>query len=342
MKKHSDSQRSIAHTVHVAVLIPCFNEDLTVASVIASFRKSLPDASIYVYDNNSTDATRERALAAGATVRSEPRQGKGNVVRRMFSEVTADYYILVDGDGTYDAALAPLMLQKMVEERLDMLNAARVENDVGAYRRSHKLGNRLLTGTVSFFFGKVFDDMLSGYKIFSRRYVKSFPAFSHGFEIETELTVHALELGMPCGEMQSTYGSRPPGSVSKLKTIPDGLRILRLIGQLVKDERPLLFFSVIGFVFFFSGIILGLPVLFYYSQFGTVPRLPTAILSSSLVVLSVILVVAGLILEQVANSRKEMKRLFYLLAASSDEVGSSYNRWRESESVNERMGGLKS
>jgi hypothetical protein len=237
----------------------------------------------------------------------------------MFSEIVADYYIMVDGDGTYDANLAPLMLERMIDDKLDMLNAARVENDVRAYRRSHKLGNRLLTGTVKVFFGKVFDDMLSGYKMFSRRYVRSFPAFSHGFEIETELTVHALELKMPCGEIPSIYGSRPPGSVSKLKTIPDGFRILRLIARLIKDERPFHFFAFCGALIFLAGIVLGAPVLIHYSKFGTVPRLPTAMLSSSLVVLSFILVMTGLILDQVSNSRKEMKRLFYLLATPSED-----------------------
>ncbi|MGL4239864.1 MAG: glycosyltransferase [Beijerinckiaceae bacterium] len=302
--------------MRVAVLIPCYNEEVTVAGVVAGFRAALPDAAIYVYDNNSRDGTVERAAAAGAIVRREPRQGKGNVVRRMFADIDADIYVLVDGDGTYDASAAGELVRKLHDENLDMLVAARVTDARGAYRRGHRTGNRLISGTISLLFGRAFGDILSGYRVFSRRYVKSFPALSAGFETETELTIHALQLGMPVGETTLPYAERPEGSVSKLSTWADGWRILRLVIVLLKDEKPLLFFGAIGAAFAAMSLLLGLPVVAEFFRTGLVPRFPTAILATGLMIIGVFCIFSGLILDSVARGRREMKRLAYLALAA--------------------------
>jgi glycosyltransferase involved in cell wall biosynthesis len=296
----------------IAVLIPCHNEEAAITKVINDFKAALPDATVYVYDNNSRDQTVQLATAAGARVFHEPLQGKGNVVRRMFSDIEADVYVLVDGDDTYQADSARLMVQQLLEERLDMLNGTRVTEIVAAYRRGHRMGNTVLTGLVRWAFGSRIKDMLSGYRVFSRRFVKSFPALSSGFEIETELTIHALELGMPIGEMTTPYKDRPEGSASKLRTYSDGLRILRTIVMLVKDERPLMFFSVVGMILFVTAIVLSIPIFVEFHRTHLVPRFPTAILSTGLMLLSFLSLVCGLVLDSVARGRKEIKRMIYL------------------------------
>ena len=296
----------------IAVLIPCFNEELTVGKTVAAFREALPSARIYVYDNNSTDRTIEIAQGAGALVRKEPRQGKGQVVRRMFADVDADVYVLVDGDATYEARAAPPMIRRAIDENLDFVNGARVSQSMEAYRRGHRFGNYVLTALVRDIFGKQFTDMLSGYKVFSRRYVKSFPATSRGFEIETELTVHALELRMPSGEEPTAYSERPSGSVSKLKSFRDGARILLLIFDLTRNERPLQFFGLVGLSLIVAAWVLAVPLAQTYFETGLVPRLPTAVLSVGLMITGFLSCLAGLILDTVATMRHEMKRLAYL------------------------------
>jgi hypothetical protein len=296
----------------VAVIIPCHNEETPIGRVVEDFRAALPEAEIYVYDNNSTDRTVEVARAAGATVRTEPQQGKGYVVRRMFSDVDADLYVLVDGDDTYEAAAAPRMLELASARSLDMVNGCRVTDSAGAYRPGHRLGNRVLTGLVASIFGRRTRDMLSGYRVFSRRFVKSFPALSRGFEIETEFTVHALELRMPIADVDTAYSDRPAGSASKLSTFRDGARILRMIVALVREERPLPFFGAIGGVLAFLSLVLGWPVVAEFAATGLVPRLPTAVLAAAVMILAALSVLAGLILDTVTHGRREMKRLFYL------------------------------
>jgi len=298
--------------LRVAVLIPCYNEAVAIPSVVEGFRAALPGAAIYVYDNNSKDGTAEAARAAGAIVRREPLQGKGHVIRRMFADVDADAYVLVDGDATYDPASAPEMVRLLLDERLDMVNGARVTEIEAAYRRGHKLGNRVLTGLVAQIFGNRVSDMLSGYRVFSRRFVKSFPALASGFETETEFTVHALELKMPVGEVTTRYKDRPAGSASKLRTYSDGLRILRTIVVLVKEERPLQFFALAALAFLVFGIGVSIPVLVDYVRTGLVPRLPSAVLSTGLVLLAMLSLACGLILDSVARGRKELKRMSYL------------------------------
>lgn len=296
----------------VAVLIPCYNEEVAIPRVVAGFRAALPDAAIYVYDNNSRDGTRDAAAAAGAVVRGESLQGKGNVVRRMFADIEADIYVLVDGDDTYDAAAAPAMVRLLQEERLDMVTGIRVTEIEAAYRPGHRFGNLLLTGMVRLIFGDRITDMLSGYRAFSRRFVKSFPALAHGFETETEFTVHALELRLPVGELRTAYRDRPPGSVSKLSTFRDGWRILRTIVSLVQRERPFAFFGIVGLLFGALGVILFLPVLEEYLLTGLVPRLPTAVLSAVLVLAGFLSLVCGLVLDTVTRGRREAKRIAYL------------------------------
>jgi glycosyltransferase involved in cell wall biosynthesis len=298
--------------LRVAVLIPCFNEAGCIAGVIEDFRRCMPAAIIYVYDNNSTDGTSEVARAAGAVVRGEPRQGKGNVVRRMFADVEADVYVLVDGDGTYDARSAPQLVDLLLEEGLDMVNAARVEQSAAAYRHGHRFGNRLLTGIVGRIFGRQITDMLSGYRVLSRRFVKSFPALSAGFETETELTVHALELRMPIAEVRTPYQERPAGSVSKLRTYRDGFRILRTITMLVKEERPLEVFGGGFLLLGLASLLLGSPVVVTYLETGLVPRLPTAVLSTGLMLLAFFSLGCGLVLDGVTRARQELRRLHYL------------------------------
>jgi glycosyltransferase involved in cell wall biosynthesis len=301
-----------AAAARVAVLIPCHNEAVAIPKVVADFRAQLPGAVVYVYDNNSTDGTAEAARRAGAVVRREVLQGKGHVVRRMFADVEADIYVLVDGDGTYHAASAPCLIDALLEQQLDMVVGARVAQAIGAYRPGHRFGNAMLTGLVSKVFGRTIRDMLSGYRVFSRRFVKSFPALAAGFETETEFTVHALELKMPVAEMPVAYKDRPAGSVSKLRTYSDGARILRTIVVLVKEERPLQFFSLWGMVLLLIGLGLGVPVVLEFFRTGLVPRLPTAVLATGLVLLSFLAFVCGLILDSVARGRKELKRLTYL------------------------------
>ncbi len=296
----------------IAVLVPCYNEEVTISTVVADFRRALPDATIYVYDNNSTDRTSEMARAAGAVVRSEPLQGKGNVVRRMFADIEAEVYLLVDGDATYDAASAPEMIRRLVDNRLDMVNGARVTEVRAAYRPGHRFGNRLLTGLVAWTFGNGLTDMLSGYRVFSRRYVKSFPSLAVGFEIETELTIHALHLRMPIAEIATPYRERPNGSTSKLSTWRDGLRILWKILVFIKEERPMAFFSLIGLGFCLLAVVLMVPILREFLATGLVPRLPTAVLSMGLMTIGFISFACGLILDTVSRGRSEMKRMRYL------------------------------
>lgn len=296
----------------VAILIPCYNEEAAIDKVVRDFRKALPQATIFVYDNNSSDRTAEVARAAGAVVRAEKLAGKGNVVRRMFADVEADVFVLVDGDDTYHAASAPLMMQKLLEESLDMVSAVRVESSVAAYRRGHRLGNRVLTGFVAWIFGSRSADMLSGYRVFSRRFVKSFPALATGFEIETELTVHSLELGLPLAELATPYSERPAGSVSKLRTYRDGIRIARTIVHLIKEEKPLAFFGWTAAVLAVAAIGLAFPIFVTFSETGLVPRLPTAVLATGLVLVSFLSLTCGLILDTVTRGRKEFKRIAYL------------------------------
>ncbi len=298
--------------VRIAVLIPCYNEAVAIPAVVAGFRAALPGAMILVYDNNSQDGTAEAARAAGAVVRREPLQGKGQVIRRMFADVDADAYVLVDGDATYDAGSAPAMVRLLLDERLDMVNGARITEIEAAYRRGHRLGNQVLTGMVAWIFGNRVTDMLSGYRVFSRRFVKSFPALASGFETETEFTVHALELRMPVGEVVTSYKDRPQGSTSKLRTYSDGLRILRTILLLVKEERPLQFFALAALVLVLLGVGLAVPVVVDYVRTGLVPRLPTAVLSTGLVLLAMLSLACGLILDSVSRGRKELKRMAYL------------------------------
>jgi glycosyltransferase involved in cell wall biosynthesis len=296
----------------VAVLIPCHNEAAAIAKVVADFRQHLPTAQIYVYDNASTDDTVRIAQANGAIVRAEPLKGKGNVVRRMFADVEADIYLMVDGDGTYDAAAAPNLLAHLETHGLDMVNCARVPAEDGVYRSGHRFGNRLLTGLVARVFGNQLRDMLSGYRVMSRRFVKSFPALSSGFEIETELTVHALELRVPIAELAAPYYARPEGSASKLNTVGDGMRILRVIVHLVKEERPLQFFLVIFALLAAVSIALGVPVVMQFLATGLVGRLPTAVLATGLMILAFLSLFCGLVLDTVTRGRREFKRLIYL------------------------------
>lgn len=298
--------------VRIAVLIPCFNEEAAVTKVVNDFRQAMPDSDIYVFNNNSTDATRSVALAAGAIVRDVVRPGKGNVVRRMFADVDADVYVLVDGDSTYHAASAPRMVEKLLEDNLDMVVGTRVHQDANAYRAGHQFGNRLLTGTMTRIFGGTFTDMLSGYRAFSRRYVKSFPAMSHGFETETELTIHALELRMPYGELATPYGARPEGSESKLRTYSDGIRILSTIIKLFAVERPFQFYGIVSSLLALLAVSISLPLFVTYFDTGLVPRFPTAILSTGLGLLGGLGFVTGLILETVTIGRREAKQLHYL------------------------------
>lgn len=329
MNKEIECQfnKNINEPVHtsqrIAVLIPCFNEEAAIASVVRDFRATLPTAKIYVFDNNSSDRTMEIARAAGAIVRSVRLQGKGNVIRRMFADIDSDIYIMVDGDDTYDAKAAPRLVKKLVSEGLDMVIGTRVTEEQEAYRFGHRFGNALLTGCVSFIFGSTFTDMLSGYRIFSRRYVKSFPAQSAGFETETELAVHALQLRMPVAELATVYGARQEGSLSKLNTYQDGLRILITIFKLFKSEKPLTFFSLAFFFCTFISVVLAEPLFETYLNTGLVPRFPTAILCAALMLFGVILLTCGIVLNTVTKGRTEVKRFAYLTnpAPSEEQSG---------------------
>ncbi len=301
----------------VAVLIPCYNEEAAVAHVVSAFRAALPGSTIYIYDNNSRDRTVEIARKAGALVRRESLQGKGHVVRRMFADVDADIYVLVDGDATYDAPSVQMMIDHLMSENLDMVVAARVERDEKAYRSGHRTGNMLLTGFVRTIFGPTIVDMLSGYRVFSRRFVKSFPVLSGGFEIETELTIHALQLGLPIAEVQTPYYARPSGSHSKLNTWRDGFKILWMILKLFRSEQPLTFFGGIGTLLALASILLAIPIFTTYLDEGIVPRLPTALLSTGMMLLAFMLVTSGLVLDTVTRGRREMKLLAYLAQNSA-------------------------
>ena len=296
----------------IAVLIPCYNEAVAVPAGVRGFRAALPGAAIYVYDNNSSDGTLDAARAAGAIARTERLQGKGHVIRRMFADIEADAYVLVDGDDTYCAASSPAMVRLLLENGLDMVNGVRVSEMAAAYRPGHRFGNAVLTGLVSWVFGNRVTDMLSGYRVFSRRFVKSFPALSGGFETETEFTVHSLELCMPSGELPTPYKERPAGSASKLNTVADGLRILRTIVVLVKEERPLPFFAAAAALQMLLAVVLAVPVFVDFVHTGLVPRLPTAVLSTGIALLACLSLTCGMILDSVARGRKEFKRLSYL------------------------------
>ncbi len=296
----------------VAVLLPCYNEEAAIGRTIAGFRAALPSATIYVYDNNSRDRTVEVAHAAGAVVRTERQQGKGNVVRRMFADIEADVYIMADGDLTYDPAAAPVMVRQLLDEQLDMVVGTRQHEAKEAYRGGHVLGNRLFTGLLASLFGRSFSDIFSGYRVFSRRFVKSFPVLSAGFEIETEMSVHALELRMPVGEVATAYGARPEGSASKLSTYRDGWRILKTIINLYRIERPVLFFGSIGALLVAVALLLSVPLILTYIDTGLVPRLPTAILVTGMVIVAVLCFFTGLILDTVTRGRREVRRLAYL------------------------------
>ncbi|WP_337846988.1 glycosyltransferase family 2 protein [Sphingomonas sp.] len=296
----------------IAVILPCYNEEAAIAQTVAGFRAALPGAAIYVYDNNSRDRTVAVARDAGAIVRTERMQGKGNVVRRMFADVDADIYVMADGDATYDPAAVPAMIAKLRDEGLDMVVGTRVHEAADAYRRGHVLGNRAMTGLLAGLFGRSFTDIFSGYRVFSRRFVKSFPVLSAGFEIETEISVHALELKMPVGEIETRYLARPEGSVSKLSTYRDGARIARTILSLYRIEKPVLFFGMIALVLAALAVILAVPLAITYAETGLVPRLPTAILATGLVILAALSSFAGLILDTVVRGRREVRRLAYL------------------------------
>ena len=312
LQSAADFEAAISARHRVAVLVPCYNEEAAIGKVVADFRAALPEAIVYVYDNNSTDRTVEAAERAGAVVRRELHQGKGRVVRRMFTDIDADIYVLVDGDATYDAPSARAMIDQLLQHRLDMVCAIRVDQEVAAYRPGHRFGNRLLTGFVGHVFGQTFTDMLSGYRVFTRRFVKSFPILSGGFEIETELTIHALELELPVGEVHTPYYSRPQGSASKLSTWRDGFRILRTIFRIYRSERPLPFFGSVGVSLAIASIGLAIPLVITFIHEGLVPRLPTAVLATGLMVLASLSIAVGIVLDTVTRGRRELKLLAYL------------------------------
>jgi glycosyltransferase involved in cell wall biosynthesis len=296
----------------IAVLLPCYNEEAAIGATVAGFRAALPGAAVYVYDNNSSDNTCEVARQAGAIVRSERQQGKGHVVRRMFADVDADVYIMADGDLTYDPTAAPAMVDLLLADQFDMVVGTRRHQASAAYRGGHVLGNRVFTGLLSGLFGRSFSDIFSGYRVFSRRFVKSFPVLSSGFEIETEMSVHALELRMPVGEVETAYAARMEGSQSKLSTYGDGWRILKTIVTLYRIERPVLFYGGIGALLLLAAILLSIPLVLTYLNTGLVPRLPTAILVTGMTIIAVLCVFAGLILDTVTRGRREVRRLAYL------------------------------
>ncbi len=310
---------SVQHP-RIAVLLPCYNEEAAIAATVQGFRAALPGAIVYVYDNNSTDGTREAAAKAGAVVRTERQQGKGHVVRRMFADVDADIYVMADGDLTYDPKAAPAMVDLALAEQLDMVVGTRRHDAKDAYRGGHVLGNKIFTGLLAGLFGRSFSDIFSGYRVFSRRFVKSFPVLSSGFEIETEISVHALELRMPVGEVETTYLARPEGSHSKLSTWSDGWRILKTIVTLYRIERPVLFFGGIAALLLALAIVLSIPLIVTYAHTGLVPRVPTAILVTGMTIVAVLSFFAGLILDTVTRGRREVRRLAYLSLAAPGEV----------------------
>ena len=305
----------------IAVLLPCYNEEAAIAATVEGFRKALPGATVYVYDNNSRDRTREVAAAAGAVVRTESQQGKGCVVRRMFADIEANVYVMADGDLTYEPASAPEMVRQLITENLDMVVGTRRHDATDAYRGGHVLGNRLFTRLLAGLFGRSFTDIFSGYRVFSRRFVKSYPVLSQGFEIETEMSVHALELRMPVGEIETRYLARPEGSHSKLSTFRDGWRILKTIVTLYRIERPVLFFGGIGALLLLAALVLAIPLVFTYIETGLVPRFPTAILATGMTIVAVLCFFAGLILDTVTRGRREMRRLAYLAQPAPGDGG---------------------
>ena len=309
----------------IAVMVPCLNEEMTIGQVVADFKAALPTAKIVVCDNASTDNTAVVAQQAGADVIYEDLPGKGNAIRRLFSDIEADIYVMVDGDATYEASLAPRLVAHLLEHRLDMVCAKRVASVETAYRKGHVLGNRMFSGIVARVFGRRFEDILTGYRVFSRRFVKSFPLLSEGFEIETELTIHALELNMPVAEIASVYVERPEGSDSKLNTFSDGLRITKLIVKLVKDERPMSFFGALFFLLSAMSIILAIPITITFLETGLVPRLPTAVLSSACMLLSFLCLACGFILDSVTRGRRERKRISYLSIAGPASIQAQGN-----------------
>jgi glycosyltransferase involved in cell wall biosynthesis len=296
----------------IAVLLPCFNEEAAIGRTVAVFQKALPGATVFVYDNNSSDGTAAAARKAGAVVRTERQQGKGHVVRRMFADVDADVYVMADGDLTYDPASAPKMVELLLADQLDMVVGTRKHEAKAAYRGGHVLGNKAFTGILSGLFGRSFSDIFSGYRAFSRRFVKSFPVLSSGFEIETEMSVHALELRMPVGEVETAYAARPEGSHSKLSTFSDGGRILRTMVTLYRVERPVLFYGGLGALLLLAALILAAPLVVTYLDTGLVPRVPTAILVTGMTIVAVLCFFAGLILDTVTRGRREVRRLAYL------------------------------
>ena len=300
----------------IAVILPCYNEEAAIGATVSGFRAALPNATIYVYDNNSSDRTVAVATKAGAIVRTERQQGKGHVVRRMFADIDADIYVMADGDLTYDPKAAPAMVDLLLAEQFDMVVGTRRHEEKEAYRGGHVLGNKLFTGLLSGLFGRSFSDIFSGYRVFSRRFVKSFPVLSSGFEIETEMSVHALELRMPVGEVETAYGARPEGSQSKLSTYSDGWRILKTIVTLYRIERPVLFYGSIGASLLALAILLSVPLVITYVNTGLVPRVPTAILVTGMSIIAVLCFFAGLILDTVTRGRREVRRLYYLSLAA--------------------------
>ena len=311
--KHQETQDVSISDFKVAILIPCYNEAPAIHKTVSDFKREVPEGIVYVFDNSSTDRTPEIARAAGARVVHAPLRGKGNVVRRMFADIDADIYLMADGDSTYDTGSAPKLIDKLLHENLDMVVGCRVDQGAAeTYRPGHRFGNRILTKSVQRIFGGQFTDMLSGYRAFSRRYVKSFPGLSTGFEIETELTIHALELRMPCGELATPYHARPEASHSKLSTYRDGLRILKTIARMYMVERPLQFFCMIGFVFACISVLLAFPLFMEYLETGLVPRMPTAVLSVGLMLSGQLAIVCGFVLDTVTRGRHELRRIAYL------------------------------
>lgn len=308
---HYTAPESFAH-LEIAVVLPCYNEAATIAGVIADFRQSLPQAKIYVFDNNSSDNTARIAHDAGAIVRRERRQGKGHVVRRIFADVEADLYIMADGDATYDASVAPDLVEKCLREGVDMVVGTRADVTKDAGRQGHAFGNKIFNMLYNALFGNDFSDIFSGYRVFTRRFAKSFPATSAGFEIETEMSVHASQLAIPTIEVPTHYGVRPEDSESKLRTFTDGFKILRMFAKLTKETRPALFFGAIGLGFMLTALALAMPLFFTYLETGLVPRFPTAILATGLVLIATISTVCGLILDSLANARIEIKRSNFL------------------------------
>jgi glycosyltransferase involved in cell wall biosynthesis len=307
-----DEFRAAIAGPRIAVLLPCYNEEAAIGGTVSAFKAALPDADIYVYDNNSTDDTIAMAKAAGAIVRQEPFQGKGNVVRRMFADIDADVYVMADGDMTYDPTAAPALIARLMDGQLDMVVGSRVETATQSYRRGHRLGNRVFNLITTSLFHSHFSDIFSGYRVFSSRFVKSFPASSSGFEIESELTVHALDLKLRTAEVPLPYGKRPPNSVSKLSTYRDGIRILWMLIGMYRMVSPMRFYGAIATVFALASLALGAPIVHTWLETGLVPRFPTAIMAAAIAQLAALMLVCGLIVDSVSDARREMKRMRYL------------------------------